>query len=372
MKEIQYKTFSFRTHRKNWKINRPNVCQFELTFRCGLSCNYCYSSCYNESRYIKNELNTEDIKFILNRVHNAGVIWLCFTGGDPLMRPDFLEVYSYAKNKGFIITIFTNGYSMTEEIADYLKKSPPFVIELTLNGVTKNTYEKISGIKGSFEKTIQGINLILTKKLPLKIKTQITKNNSEELPKIKEFVENLGLNFRPSSFLHARLDRDLTPCSLRIRPEEVARLSNGFNLDSLEQDCKFKDNQINRTSGLNNNRLEKFRPSAKQNNSFFRCAVCGGDGVHIDPYGNMFPCICIREPRINLLEKSFEVANKIILNWLRDGSFSPNSKCRDCKIRNYCYSCPGKALLEKGNLEEGVNWFCELTHLVTKSKDTSH
>lgn len=108
MEEIQYKTFSLNTHKKNWQINNPNVCQFELTFKCGLHCKYCYTDCYNKPDYSKDELSTKEIKLILNKVYDAGVIRLCFTGGDPLARKDFLDIYAYAKIKGFIITIFTN------------------------------------------------------------------------------------------------------------------------------------------------------------------------------------------------------------------------------------------------------------------------
>ncbi|MCX6796602.1 MAG: hypothetical protein NTW06_03850, partial [Candidatus Falkowbacteria bacterium] len=53
MKEIQYRKFSWDTHTNNWKLKRPNVCQFELTFKCGLNCNYCYTSCYNKSGKVK-------------------------------------------------------------------------------------------------------------------------------------------------------------------------------------------------------------------------------------------------------------------------------------------------------------------------------
>ncbi|GAF88367.1 unnamed protein product, partial [marine sediment metagenome] len=117
MREIQYKTFSLRTHKINWLLKRPNVCQFELTFGCNLHCKHCYTDCYNKPAYLKKELKTREVKFILDKVYKAGVIWLCFTGGDPLTRKDFLDIYSDAKDKGFIITLFTNGYSMTEEIA---------------------------------------------------------------------------------------------------------------------------------------------------------------------------------------------------------------------------------------------------------------
>jgi len=304
---------------------------------------------------MKGELDTKQIKLILDKVYNAGVIWLCFTGGDPLVRSDFPEVYTYAKNKGFLITIFSNGYSMTTKIADCLKESPPFAIEITLNSIIKKNYEKISCIKESFNKTMRGLNLILDRNLPLKIKTQVTNDNLEELPKIRAFVENLGFKFRPSAFLHARLDGDLYPASLRIKPEEVIGLKKIHNLEEPEEECKTKarglppfDKQIN-----------------KHNNHLFKCAIVGGDGINIDPYGNMFPCICIRKPRINLIKESVREAHKTILAWVRTRKFDTDSFCKTCAIIRYCYRCPGKALLETGSLEKPLDWFCNFAHLIT-------
>ena len=69
----------------------------------------------------------------MDEIHKEGCLWLTFTGGDPLVREDFLEIYSHAKKKGFIVTIFTNGQAFTKEIFDYLGKSPPFSIEITKN-----------------------------------------------------------------------------------------------------------------------------------------------------------------------------------------------------------------------------------------------
>jgi len=353
MQEIKYKIFSFRTHKKNLRKDKPNVCQFELTFGCGLHCKHCYSDCYNKARYIKKELNTKEVKFILDNVYKQGILWLCFTGGDPLTRPDFLELYKYAKNKGFIITIFTNAYSMNKKIAEYLKDKPPFIIEVTLNAVMQDLYEKISQVKGSFSKAMRGINLILKVSLPLKIKTQVTRDNFRELPQIKKFVKSLGLRFRPSVFLYGRLDGDLTPCNLRISPQEVLSL-NGNKKSSLD-DCDLSTNHEPRLP---------HRQAGTTNHALFRCAIAGGDGIHIDPYGNMLPCNCIREPKLNLLKENIEEACKKILNWVRVRHITDNSKCQSCSVRSICYNCPGKALLETGDLEGRINWFCDLAHLV--------
>lgn len=346
MREIQYKDFSLKAHKKNWRIKRPNVCQFELTFGCDLRCKHCYTDCYNRDEYKKGELNTAQVKHILDKVYNAGAIWLCFTGGDPLTREDFLEIYSYAKDKGFIVTIFTNGYSMTGEIVEYLEKRPPFVIEITLNGATKETYEKITNVQGSFEKTMNGLGMILDRKIPLKIKTQVTKDNLKELPEIKMFIEKLGVKFQPSAILHARLDGNPAPVNLRISPQEFLSLNGKIKTECL--------NEINKHN--------------EHSDFLFSCAIGGGDGINIDPHGNMHPCSCIREPLVNLLTSSIEQGVSKLLPLVRGRRFTTDSKCHDCKIRELCRNCPGKALLEAGEMEAPLEYFCELAEAMLKKK----
>lgn len=352
MKEIQYKDFSLTTHRKNWQINKPNVCQWEITFSCSLHCRHCYTDCYNKPPLIKKELSTVQIKSILDKLYDLGVIWLCFTGGDPLKRKDFLEIYAYAKDKGFIITIFTTGYSITEAIADYLEKKPPFAIEITVNSVSKEISEKITQVEDSYLKTIKGLNLILKKKLPLKVKTMATQDNFAELAKIKKFLETKGIKFRPSSILHARLNTDTAPCNLRLEPKEIENIDRLFEVESAKEndpDAGTHNNHKKKTSG---------------NNRLFRCAA-GEDGINLDPYGNMFLCNCIRKPAINFSQSSFPEIKKIFSKTFREISnlkFKTNSRCRNCEYIDLCLNCPGKSLLEKKNIEAPIEYFCKLAY----------
>src|SRR3990167_2579403 len=105
-REKEYRDFSRDFH----KIagHKPIVAQIELTFRCPLHCEHCYTDCYNNNDSAKDEMSTEDIKLVLGKCKEDGVLWLSFTGGDPLIRKDFTEIYIYAKNLGFIVTIFTS------------------------------------------------------------------------------------------------------------------------------------------------------------------------------------------------------------------------------------------------------------------------
>jgi radical SAM protein with 4Fe4S-binding SPASM domain len=351
MQKEQYKTFSLGAHKKNWKNKKPSVCQFELTFKCGLHCSHCYTDCYNKPSLIKKELDTRRIKSIIDKLYDLGILWLCFTGGDPLERGDFLEIYSYAKKRGFLITIFTTGYSMTGEIAGYLEKMPPFVIEITVNGSQKETYEKVTQVAGSFEKAMKGLNLILRKNLPLKVKTMALSHNFEDLAGIKDFLAGNRIKFRPSALLHARLNGDKSPCGLRLEPEEINKVDKLFALDSMEED----------DDGAEVHNIHKRQPVF--GNRLFQCAMGSTDGLNLDPYGNMFPCACIRNPAVNFLDSDPQVIKKIIFQTfpkIAGREFKTISPCRNCDLKSLCLKCPGKALLETGDMEAPVEYFCEL------------
>jgi MoaA/NifB/PqqE/SkfB family radical SAM enzyme len=96
----EYKNWSADVHQKF--SDKPIVMQMEITYQCPIHCLHCYSDCYNNKEYAKNELSTEEIKLIMDKIYAAGCMWFTFTGGDPMIRKDFIELYDYAKDKGFI------------------------------------------------------------------------------------------------------------------------------------------------------------------------------------------------------------------------------------------------------------------------------
>ena len=341
MQRVKYQTFSLGAHRRNWQLLQPNACQFELTFRCDLRCTYCYTACYNQPGHFTKELSASQVCYILDKVYQAGVIWLTLTGGDPLTRKDFLEIYAYAKKKGFLISIFTNGCSMNKETVLYLKKNLPFAIEVTLNAVTEDTYEKISGKSHSFKKAMEAIALMRTHSLPLKIKTQVTRENVYQLPQIKKFVRAIGLKFHPDAILFPRLNKDKVPCTLRLEPEQIMRL-NGKPF-TKEGGCSVP------LRNRDNRRL------------FFPCTITGGDGFWINPYGEMFLCNLMRKPCFNLLRHDLLPAMQQLLSAVRNRTMSKNASCSNyCRWRGTCLNCPGKAYLEKGDEEARLEYYCSL------------
>jgi MoaA/NifB/PqqE/SkfB family radical SAM enzyme len=172
MENLSYSDFSLRLHQRVVATRTPANGTIEVTRRCPLACVHCYNNLPIGDREARaGELTYEEHCRILDEITGAGCLWLLYTGGEIFVRRDFLDIYRYAKKKGLLITLFTNGTLITPEIADYLQKWRPFSVEITLYGRTKETYEKITRVPGSYEKCVQAIRLLMDRNLPLKLKT---------------------------------------------------------------------------------------------------------------------------------------------------------------------------------------------------------
>ena len=345
--EISYTEFSKRIYEKVTAERIPYSGVIEFSFRCNLRCAHCYCNLpSNDQDAIKKELSTEEVFNILDQIAEAGCLWLLITGGEPLLRKDFLEIYTYAKKKGFIITLFTNGTLITEEVADYLKEWPPDKVEITLNGITKKTYEKITGIKGSFEKCMRGIRLFLERKISLNLKTVVMTLNRDEIDKIKRYVEELGLDFRFDALINAGLDGNKNPCKVRISPEEVVKL----DIEDEERSKAWIEF------------CQKFWGPV-ESGKLYNCGA-GLNSFHIDPYGKMSVCTMSRYPNYNLRQGSFQEGYynffpKILSQKLKDRQ----NKCDRCEMLALCDQCPGLAQLETGDPEKPVEYLCRIAHL---------
>jgi len=173
----------------------------------------------------RRELTKEEHFRILDELVEMGCFWILYTGGEIFARKDFLEIYTYAKKKGFLITLFTNGILINEQIADYLKQWPPFAIEITLYGRTRETYEALTMIRGSYDRCLRGIRLLKERGLPLKLKTVATSINKHEVMAMRSFAEEeLGVEFKIDGQINPRIDCSQSPLAVRLTPEEVVAL----------------------------------------------------------------------------------------------------------------------------------------------------
>ena len=182
MDQLSYGAFSADLHQRQSGQRAPMQVSIEVTRRCPLECQHCYNNLpMGDQDARSREMTTEEHFKMLDELVEMGCFWLLYTGGEIFARKDFLEIYTYAKKKGFLITLFTNGTLINEKIADYLVEWPPFSIEITLYGRTRETYEALTQIPGSYDRCLRGIKLLRERKLPLKLKTVATSINKHEV-----------------------------------------------------------------------------------------------------------------------------------------------------------------------------------------------
>src|SRR5215470_10856401 len=226
MEAVSYGEFSLELHKHFADKRAPVEVTLEVTRRCPLECQHCYNNLeMGDMAARSRELSKEEYFKILDELAEMGVIWMLFTGGEIFARKDFLEIYTYAKRKGFLITLFTNGTIINEEIADYLKEWPPFAIEITLYGRTRETYEALTMIPGSYDRCLRGIKLLKERDLPLKLKTVATSINKHEVMAMRRFAEEeLGVEFKMDGQINPRIDCSQSPLAVRLTPEEVVAL----------------------------------------------------------------------------------------------------------------------------------------------------
>jgi radical SAM protein with 4Fe4S-binding SPASM domain len=337
---IDYAEFSKRLQEKSVKPRMPINGAFDITSRCNLKCVHCYI----QGTSFGNELTYQEICGILDQLAAEGCLWLLITGGEPLVRPDFIDIYRYAKSKGLFITLFTNGTLLTPEIADFLAEFPPFAIEISLYGMTADTYEKVTGVQGSFERCLRGIELLLERNLYFKLKTVAFRTNYHEVPQMIQFAENIGVPFRYDCLINARLDGSLEPTKLRLSPEEIVAMDMTY-----EKQVKAWQDY-----------LEKFR-TVPASDDLYTCGA-GVNSFHISSAGQLNVCVASREPGYDLRQGTFRDGFYNTFPCVRAKKRTRFSECQLCELKGVCDQCPAWGQLEHGNPEARVDFLCQVTH----------
>ena len=347
----QYSDWSSAVHGVSVSKRIPISGTIEVTERCNNRCAHCYVNLpLKDQKARSNELTFEEHRRILDEISAAGGLWVCFTGGEIFLRKDFLDIYTYAKKKGLLPTLFTNGTLITPEIADYLVNWRPFNIEITLYGHKQKTYEKITGIPGSYNHCMEGIHMLMARGLPLRLKTMALTLNRHELRDMKRFVEDdLGLEFKYDAMINPRCDCSRSPLEVRLSPAEAVELD-------LQDPKRVEEWQ--RIS-------EEFAGSYQLIKNSDCLWQCGGglNSFAIDAYGKLQACVISKDDIYDLRNGSFQEGWQHFLFNLRQQKITKQTKCTACEITALCNMCPANAQLESMDAESPVDYLCQVAHL---------
>lgn len=321
---------------------------FELTSRCPLDCKMCYvHKKENDCEAIKREKSTQWWLNLAEEAKNAGMLMLLLTGGEPLLRQDFEEIYLAAKRMGILVSVNTNGLLIDAEKVKFFADNPPQRLNITLYGASEQTYGALCGNAKAYPKVIDAINELVQAGVSVKLNFTATQYNKDDAAEIYEFARRLKLPVQTVSYMFPPIraggEAD------RMPPEEAAKVHFG---------CKLLD--------IGEARLRQHLEAKAKRPSAAECSDSGGEQIPcragrstfwVTWDGKLTPCGMMTEPAFEINGFSQAWAN---ITKARDSIYLP-PECKGCKMRNYCDVCAAVSFAETGSFSKVPSYVCKKT-----------
>lgn len=258
------------------------------------------------------------------------------------LRADFFELYTPLTRLGLRLALFTNGTCINEAKAARLAEAPPSRTEITLYGATAATYESITGVRGSYAHCCAGIEALIKRRIPLGLKTTVTRQNVHELEAMRQMAHDWGLPLSAGWLLFKRRDGgDSSVAGCRLPAAQ------GIDLEAADLVCA---NEWTEAAILSE--------ASRGNDHTFYCRA-GQSAFHVNPRGEMSACVYLSLPAARPLETGFRAAWEQVRACV-DSAPPLAPHCMACDVRAYCQRCPAWSVLETGSLVEPVPYVCEI------------
>lgn len=329
----------------------------ELTERCDNECIHC---CINlpaaDSGAQAREMTTDQVKDVLRQAVDLGCLQVRFTGGEPLLRPDFADIYVHARRLGLKVVVFTNARRVTPHLAELWARMPPLEpIEVTVYGMRRESYETVSRVRGSFSEFRRGVDLLLERKVPFVVKGALLPPNRAEIDEFEAWATTIpAMEGAPSHsmFFDLRHRRDDPAKSQLIRS---LRVSPEASLAVLTRDpARYRAEMAEFAS----------RFMGPAGDRLFACGA--GRTLCVDSYGRAQPCLTMRAPEltVDVLGSSLAGALESFSGLGRLRAINPEylRRCAVCPLHGLCEQCPAKSWTEHGTLDTPVEYLCEVAH----------
>lgn len=327
MRRVQerYSSWTRALFAEAYRARTPVTGSLALTHRCNLGCVHCY---LQESRGAS-ELETATWLDILDQLERAGCLWLMLTGGEPLLRSDFAEIYTHARRRGFLVSVFTNGTLVDDALLDLFTRFPPHCVEISLYGHSERVYAAVTGDAGARSAAYAAVDRLHVRGVPLRIKTVALRQNVHEIEMMRRCADRLDSPFRFDPLITPCLDGSARPCSTRLDDESIVRLD--------------LDDGMRREAWR-----ERLQPEMRApRSSLFTCGA-GMTSFHVHPDGLL--ALCLSDvPLHDLATGSFQEGWDGVVHERRETPLPDGHTCGGCRDQAFCGVCPALARMETGS-----------------------
>ena len=317
----------------------------ELTQRCNFKCVHCYV--LPSARPPSSELSTEVWLALAQEAADAGCFSVLLTGGEPLLRSDFADIYLGIRRLGIHVMLFTNASRVDEKIIEVLRMAPPRLIEVTVYGASPETYRRVTGREDGYAGAMRGISLLRQAGLPVRLKTVLMQPNANDFESIRALAAEGEPPMRYDAVLQPRFRGDTEIERLRVVPKDVVELESRV---------------IPELSGQWQAQRNRRKSSAPEERPMLYSCAAGALSFYVTADGRVQPCV-------SAVRHGVRYERGKLLAAFRAGRHSARSlpapaayACATCGDRVFCGSCPPLAELECGDESCVCAYACSLAH----------
>jgi radical SAM protein with 4Fe4S-binding SPASM domain len=346
-----------RTVRKH----RPLSVHFDLTYRCNERCVHCYLDHENHG-----ELTTGECLAVLEEIAKAGTLFLTFSGGEIFLRPDLFEILAAARRLHFDVSLKTNALLVTRERAARLRELGVRRVQISVYSEEPTVHDAVTKVKGSLERTLAAIPLLLEQGLQVKLACPLMKENLMAYRGVMALAENLGVPYVLDLTITPMMDGSDGPLAHRVSTAELLPVLQDPALHGCDPQ------PVSQAAGTDETWSPSFSSAVTSgiDSSAYDDLPCsaGHNSCYISPYGDVFPCVQLPQAAGNLRRERFADIWYYApqLEQLRAVRESQLPVCSRCEIRAYCERCPGLAWMEGGDLLGAYERACQLAEQKAK------
>jgi MoaA/NifB/PqqE/SkfB family radical SAM enzyme len=324
----------------------------DLTYRCNNACRHCWVSLPANSSEREKELSFDEIIRIVDEARAMGCRKWAISGGEPMVRPDFAEIFDYLTRKSVSYSLNTNGTLITPRIARLMKRKGTKMV--ALYGATAEVHDHITRTPGSFEATLRGFAYLKEVGAGFIVQLIPMKDNYGQLNEMIRLAESLSPHWRIGAtwlYLSACGDseRNREIIRQRLDPRDVIELDKP---DLSSEESMEKEESPGCRHGKDDGRL------------FASCIAVRRD-FHVDPCGQMTFCSFIKDAalRYDLKTGSFQEGWDVFIPSLVEkvrGGKEYEENCGSCGFREDCLWCPVYGYLEHRRFPAKVEYLCSV------------
>lgn len=342
---------------------------FELSPVCNFSCKMCYIR--RTAAQLKQEgkslIPWQKWLTLAGECREAGMLYLLLTGGEPFLYPEFKELYRELHKMGFLISINTNGTLIDDETISWLKEAAPHRVNITLYGTSRETYERICGTAGGYDKAIKAILKLKDAGIQVVINASMIPENQQDLEEIIAFGKQHDIPTRVATYMFPPVRRDAELSDSRFTPKEAAEIFVRKQKCYLQGDdyCKMLEHELARIGNPSQDENDEIWGS---NMEYMRCRA-GRSTFWVSWEGKMTACGMLDFPLVeHPFEKPFQECWMNLTDTVR--STKVLKECNQCEKKEICNPCVAMLHAEHGDVNKKASYMCDMTDEIVKEMKT--